>query len=658
MTAPNPVFREDLQGLRAVAILLVVVGHTDLGIFTGGFIGVDVFFVLSGYLISGLLIRELEQSSHISFISFYARRLKRLLPALIIMLLVSYIAAIFLLSGVESRAQLASSPFATTWTSNLYFTFITIDYFDELSTKDLFLHTWSLGVEEQFYLIWPVILLALFWAGNLRKNNKQSSFKLILPGLCLAFIASLFLSLYWTTHQPQAAFYLMPSRIWQFSLGAIIYFVFRDNQTKKHHLVQNWLAAPPLFTLIIGLVLIVGSSITLTPELAYPGYWALIPSIGTALVIIAGQNPSKGQPNPLAHPALIWLGDHSYSLYLWHWPIFVLGFSMGYQGQIIPALSMTFLAILISMLSFKLIERPFWKGPWSNATATRTILLSCLVMSTTVLMSYHGLKQLPKPNTNADMSNQWRMDLPAIYHMPCDAWYTHAKIEPCIFGLKSAEKTVVLLGDSIGAQWFSVIPAIFSEPHWRTVVLTKSSCAMVDEDYYYPRIKKNYKVCTDWRNAVLKTLNVLKPDIIITGSSSTYKFSDSQWVEGSSRVFKQMSQAAGVVFVIPGTPSLGFDGPGCLSRHLSPKGRIPADVCSAAEPLQNPEPVTQLLQQAASRFSNVYMLKLNDLVCPDGKCSAANSTGLVVFRDSQHLTDTFVRKQIPFIKNQIEKYQP
>jgi peptidoglycan/LPS O-acetylase OafA/YrhL len=151
----QPDFRPDLQGLRAIAILLVVLAHANVPYARGGFIGVDVCFVLSGYLISGLLIRELRQTGRIRFLRFYARRLKRLLPALAMMLLVGTAATLWLLSDLEARAQLASAPFAAAWASNLYFAFLGVDYFNELAARDLFLHTWSLGVEEQFYLIWP-----------------------------------------------------------------------------------------------------------------------------------------------------------------------------------------------------------------------------------------------------------------------------------------------------------------------------------------------------------------------------------------------------------------------------------------------------------------------------------------------------------------------
>lgn len=145
-------YRNDLQGLRAFAIILIMLAHSSLGIFGGGFIGVDVFFVLSGFLITGVLYNEFEKNGNISLLNFYSRRLKRLLPALLTMIIVVLIVAFFLLSFIEFKAQTSSATFSATWVSNLYFSFRSINYFNELETQDLFLHTWSFGVEEQFYL--------------------------------------------------------------------------------------------------------------------------------------------------------------------------------------------------------------------------------------------------------------------------------------------------------------------------------------------------------------------------------------------------------------------------------------------------------------------------------------------------------------------------
>ena len=647
-------FRPDLQGVRAIAIFLVILAHAGLTIVPGGFVGVDVFFVLSGYLITGLLLRELDRDGRIAFMLFYARRLKRLLPAMMLMLIVSAGVASWLLSGVEARAQLTSAPFAATWTSNLYFSFITLDYFDELATRDLFLHTWSLGVEEQFYLIWPVFLLLLFRIARLLRTSQENQRRLMFVGLGTAFVASLALSVYWTDHRPQAAFYMMPSRIWQLSLGAMVCLTFHANSSGRP--ARCLTSLPPYLALGSGLLMILGSAAGLSPDLAYPGFWALLPSFGTALVIAAGHAFPGGHNGLLAQPLMVWLGDRSYSLYLWHWPIFVLGFSLGFQGQLLPTLGLICLSLGAAIVSFRMVERPFWKGRWSHVGPLGTLLPGLLVMTTAVIALDQGLRQLPQTGAASDASNKWRMDSPIIYRLPCDAWYANARVEPCVFGPEENTKTVVLLGDSIATQWFSIIPEIFPEPDWRTVVLTKSSCAMVDEDYYYQPVGKIYRVCTDWRNAVLDELDGIRPEVLVMGSATEYRFTEEQWVEGSSRILERVSKAAGMVFVIPGTPGLGFDGPGCLARHLSTDGRIDRGPCLARHRLQHIASTTHSLAVAAGRFPNVHLLDLNDLVCPGGVCSAVSDQGVVVFRDSHHLTDSFVRAQIPFVRERLKRF--
>jgi peptidoglycan/LPS O-acetylase OafA/YrhL len=650
----RPGHRPDLQGLRAAAILLVLLAHAEVPFFAGGFIGVDVFFVLSGYLITGLLARELERSGGISLAGFYARRLKRLLPALAVMLAASYGIASLLLSNAELVAQTASGPFAATWTSNVYFAFRAVGYFEELASRDLFLHTWSLGVEEQFYLVWPLLLLLLFRLGRFRENAEAGGSGALRQGLTVAFALSLAASVYWTFSAPPAAFYLMPSRIWQFALGALVHYTSESGRageiglTSRRDRVLTWT------TLLTGLALIFGSAFALHPGLPYPGYWAVVPSLGAALVIAAGRGLSDGRGGPLAHPALVWLGDRSYSLYLWHWPVLAVGFSLGLPTQASLSLGLVLVSLLAAILSYRIVEHPFWKGRYSHAPPARVILVSLLVMAGVVFLLTPGSRRLDDAPTSPDISNAWRADVPLIYRMPCDAWYSHDRVEPCIFGNESAANTVVVLGDSIGLQWFSAFPEIFPAPEWRIIVLTKSSCAMVDEDYYYARIGKVYRVCTTWRNAVLDTIETLRPEMVIVGSAATYGFSEESWVEGSARVFQRLSRSAGNVFVIPGTPSLEFDGPGCVIRNLSASGHINRSACVSRDRLDQIKGVSNNLEQAAGRFSNVHILDLNDLICPGGDCSAVSEDGLVVFRDSQHLTDSFVLSRVRPIREKLD----
>ena len=229
-------YRADLEGLRAMAILLVVAAHAGIPGLAGGFIGVDVFFVLSGFLITGLLTQEVATTGHIRFIDFYVRRLRRLLPALLVMVLAVVALTFLLLSPQEQRDQLPAAAMSTVWASNIHFALARLDYFSPGTETNLFLHTWSLAVEEQFYLVWPALLAWL-----LGRNNTQGAVRLK-TGMWSVLVASLVACVLLTRTEPLLAFYMMPLRAWQFAAGALVclYLPFRattrhaDTQTRRH----------------------------------------------------------------------------------------------------------------------------------------------------------------------------------------------------------------------------------------------------------------------------------------------------------------------------------------------------------------------------------------------------------------------------------------
>ena len=657
MSAPTIKFRPDLQGLRAVAIILVVLAHAGMPGLAGGFVGVDVFFVLSGYLISGLLVREYLENGRIQWLGFVARRLKRLLPALLVMLSLVMTLGVVLLSNHEFTEQTASVAYAATWTSNLFFAFTTFDYFAELHLRDLFLHTWSLGVEEQFYLLWP--MFAIFLTALARRvRGGNGAWGLLLAAIGVLFVGSLALSFYWSYEASTWAFYLMPARIWQFSLGAGVYvwFEFRDRQS------IGTFGGPlrrPLATGFMGIVLVVGSAIFFSPDMVYPGGWALLPSIGAAMVIAAGrQEKAAGIAGMLSHPGMVWIGDRSYSWYLWHWPLLMLGFAWGLKGNPTATAALVLLALAFATLSYRWIELPLWKGRLSIQPPVRSVAFSVLAIGViTSTLSQANLMFEDKVDRGAELAGTARFDMPEIYRSDCDTWYLDATVQPCIFGEPDARKTAVLFGDSIGAQWYSVLPEVLPAPEWRFVVLTKSSCAIVDEDYHYAAAGGVYEVCSSWRNQALDYLEALRPDVVIVGSASTYAFSEQQWSDGKRRIFDRLSSIASHVFVIPGTPYLSFDGPGCLARWMD---RHEAGVSSGGSVCRErsistvSSTVVGYIEGAAAAFDNVRVLNLNDLVCPGGYCAARNAQGLVVFRDRQHLTDSFVRAQAPVIGKRLQ----
>jgi hypothetical protein len=224
--------------------------------------------------------------------------------------------------------------------------------------------------------------------------------------------------------------------------------------------------------------------------------------------------------------------------------------------------------------------------------------------------------------------------------MGCDDWYQSSEVRICAFGPADATHTAVAIGDSVGLQWFPALAAVFEKPDWRLLVITKSSCPMVDETIFYARIGRDYTECSKWRSDAIATVAALAPDIVILGSSLAYELDQRQWQEGTARVLEPLTKAANRVYVLRPTPLLPFDGPSCLA----PRGRLlaalaPTD-CSAPAHDSRGDDVRRWLDDAVQRFPNAALVDMNDVVCPGERCRA-EQRGAIVYRDAQHLTAEF-----------------
>ncbi|MEW6444857.1 MAG: acyltransferase family protein [Pseudomonadota bacterium] len=651
-------FRPDLQGLRAVAVLLVVFAHAEIPPFGGGFVGVDVFFVLSGYLISALLLNEIRNTGRIQLSLFYSRRLRRLFPALLLVIVITALAASLLLPDKEAIGMLSSTPYAAIWSSNLFFAFRDYDYFDETANRDLFLHTWSLGVEEQFYIIWPLILLLLILPPSLRHG--KPSYRLAQPLSLILFF--LFIgSLYVSSLSSTLAFYLMPARMYEFALGALVFVTQTTNSQsntprEEHNAIQKSLAALGIkqtntqlqnIPLWIGMGLLLTSATLASEDLSHPPLWALAPAIGTALIIRAGS--TETQRSFLCAPSMIWIGNRSYSIYLWHWPVLKLSAALGFTTHSAKIALMLAITLILADFSYRYVERPLWKAQLQNTRPHQVILLSVLMMGFvyTLWMNIEPYISPPAIQRTLSKYEKTRLDHPVIYDMGCDTSIRSSDLTPCMFNQKNYEKTVVLLGDSIGAQWFSAVRERFSEPQWRLVVHTKSACAILDETYVYRPAGGKYYACFEWREKALRDIEAMQPEVVVLGSAASYGFFDEQWREGSSRFFSRLSKSSKWVYVIVGTPWLSFDGPSCIERTLENDELLPEHACRQENTDPTPLNVAQNLRDAAARFPNIHVIDPAPLVCPEGICRAMTSTGIGVYRDTQHLTDSFVRSLAP-----------
>ncbi len=626
-------FRADIQGLRALAIALVVATHAEIPGFTGGFVGVDMFFVLSGFLITRLLVKERFATGTVHYGRFLMRRLQRLLPAMYVMLVSVTVFAAAALSDYEAILQTGSLLFALSWLSNAYFAFAEFDYFAALQAKDFFLHTWSLGVEEQFYVIWPWLITAAF-AGT----RRYSRFAL---ALLLVSCTGLALCLYWSVQHSLWAFYMMPARSWQFAAGAAVFVVTARSRPGP---------AAATAASVVGALLVALCTVFLHRGLSYPSAYALLPTAATALLLFAGSSvPTVGTTRLLSSGLLVWLGNRSYSLYLWHWPVLLIGRSYGLANSSLDCAGLLGVSMMLAVLSYRYVELPFWKGRFSAAPPRLVALCAVLAVVSAIAQAESWVSNRQAHIQRVAGQNA-RNDATALATgLRCDSWYHNADVMPCTSGNPRAARTVALIGDSIGAQWAALLPEIYRTPEWRVVVLTKSACAMADIDYFYAPVGGDYEVCTTWRGRSIEYLTELKPDILFVGSSSRIGFDETQWVTGARRVYARLASAAASVVVIPGTPDLGFDGPSCLEQPYRYTARLRDSERLCEVPLSDEVTATvaNYLASAAQHYANVHVLDLTDLVCPGRRCAARNESGIAVFRDEQHLSATFVKSLAP-----------
>lgn len=349
-------YRRDIDGLRCLAVLPVVLGHAGLPGFSGGFVGVDIFFVISGYLITGILVKEISTSTF-SIAHFYERRVRRILPALFAVLAVCIAFGWFSLPP-DRYESLSKSALATLFfISNIWFWRKTGDYFGPSAELEPLLHTWSLAVEEQFYIVFPLFLWLVAARGRVA----------MIATILFVSLASLSLSIWATAAEPVANFFLTPTRVWELGLGALLALgSFPATQSK--FMVET--------VATLGVVMIVASVVLFSSATPFPGLAALPPCLGAVAIIWAGSQRASAVGRLLSLPIIVWFGLISYSLYLWHWPVLVAVRMLNRSIEIPPGLAAIAIAlsVVLAFASWRFIERPFRKHGGDGALTTRAVV--------------------------------------------------------------------------------------------------------------------------------------------------------------------------------------------------------------------------------------------------------------------------------------------
>ena len=594
----------EIQGLRALAALLVVLYHADF--VPGGFIGVDIFYVISGYLITGLILRQIKESGTLNLKNFYQRRIKRLLPASVLVLIVTAAISYLILPPIE-RAELGRNVLAVgLLVSNYAFAFWETDYQNLGANPSALVHYWSLAVEEQFYLIWPIFILLISRLGL--KKIKLAIFSV--------FVVSLFFSTWQTQTSSILAFYSLHTRAWELAAGALLLFIPKSFSLKfvKNQQVHFY----------AGLGLITYAIIFFDSTTPFPGSAALVPVIGTFLLINSMGNWPKAAGDISNHKITQWLGAISYSLYLWHWPVLLL--PSIYLDRPLLGIEKTLcviVTIILAHLTYKFVEQPIRYANLDTKTVYKTLAATFVTITaiSTVIISSHTtsiyVKEINKSFDLVEITNK-----PRIYSDGCNAGGGKTASSNCTYGDLSSSKSIVLFGDSHAAQWFEPLNAIASNYGFKLISLTKSACPAFE----LPTVSKNsYKdeVCAAWQENSIKRINELSPEFVIVSSFSHYNLYEKNnqkeniYVLGQKDLYNKLKDSVANLIYLSDTPKPVKDIPKCLSNN-------PLKSCNEIDRSSN------------EVYEGFVTIDPYTWFCKEG-CKAINDN-YVVYRDASHIS--------------------
>jgi peptidoglycan/LPS O-acetylase OafA/YrhL len=510
--------RLDIQGLRAVAIILVVAFHAGLPV-PGGFIGVDVFLVISGFVITGMLMREHRSTGTIRFRGFYARRIKRLFPALAAATTTVALLSVFLGSSLGSQQTAARTGLGATFFTANAVAYGATGYFSPEAAFNPLLHTWTLSVEEQVYLVFPALLLGSWIAGRslLRSSMRGAALMLALV-VALSFSLCLLLSMGWVTisgigEGRRFAFYASITRVWEFAVGGTLALA----SPRLRSISPRVAAAVGLG----GACAVGAGAFTISSRTLYPGIAILLPVFGAAAMIIAGFHPSTRVPRSLAAKPMVRVGDLSYAWYLWHWPFIVFGAilwpSAPWMLVIIGAIS-----LIPAWLSTTLLEDPIRRNPAIAGRQIVALALVCIVIPTATCLGLGiGARASWGSEAVAGMKDQV---VPGhiIYSEPCDVSSPAAEdtpfgIQSCSWNASASGPPVYLVGDSTAAQYSEALIGASDAIGSPLSISTADACFFVGTIVYVAGSKSSG--CAHYVADTVAWLDQQEPGVIVLSSS-------------------------------------------------------------------------------------------------------------------------------------------
>ena len=605
-----------IQGLRALAAIIVTLFHAHM--VPGGFIGVDIFYVISGYLITGLILREIDNTGRLNLAAFYQRRIKRLLPTSVFVLLVTAVVGWFVLPPI-SRDALGRDLFAAAaYISNYLFAWWQNDYQNLDATPSPFIHYWSLAVEEQFYLLWPIFMIILA-----RKGKKT-----VFAGIAMVTVVSFLFSVYLVEKSPIWAFYSLPTRAWELGVGALLLYV--PAKFVRHRLLP-W----------IGFIALAVSAFRFNDNTAFPGFNALVPVLATAILIAA---IPLWPPifNDLSNNRFTqWLGKISYPLYLWHWPALVLPSSaLGRSLHSYERLVCIVITVILAHFTNLYIEErlrhvkiePKKLYLFAVSTTIVSLVAGVLIAATATSTITTNGKETYTFNLNELVKK------PIVYDDGCHVNYGETKSALCTYGSKKAAKTIILYGDSHAAQWFPALEKLAQEKGFRLISLTKSACPSVEAPRPDKGAFKNVD-CQKWRDNSIALIQIIRPWAVIVSSFQYYapklddQDRDTWWSDGQRKLLKLLKGSSNHIVYISDTPHPSRDIPSCLAT-----GNLKR--CDTSSPSE------------VSILKGFKVIDPTPWLCTP-KCAAVVD-GTVAYRDASHISVAMSLQLTPTLEEALQ----
>lgn len=688
-------FRPDIEGMRAVAVVAVVLFHLRMVRFAGGFVGVDVFFVLSGFLITRLLLREVARSGTISLPRFWARRARRLLPASCVVVVVTVVAAQLMLSPIALRPLGTDAIAAGGFAINFVFAGRLGDYFaSQLGrTPSPLLHYWSLAVEEQFYVFWPLAFLLL----TRRPRQYRRLATIMMSAVALV---SFTVCLWMTRHHPTGAFYLLPARMWELAIGGLVAAAGAAWQlvSPTARAVAAW----------IGVAGVITAVLTFDESTAFPGSAAVLPVIATALIVIGGgSDAARFAPvTVLRHRGLQWIGRRSYAIYLWHWPALVLAEAKWGPLSLTQRVVVVAAAFSLAAVSLQLIEDPIRHSPWIASRPQRGLAMGGVLCATIlgigaislalphrldagVAAAAPVLALVPPPTTttpaqaaagppaaatatmtaltgtdlagliaaNRDVLTQGLTtaavpsnmrpslaklfdDRPAMYHDGCVAIGVDDKLNDCHYGATSSSIKVVLFGDSHAAQWFPALQSIAERNGFELITLAKGGCPTATVSIPTATLGRT---CPIWRDKAIQYIASQHPAMVIVAGSLHYPNSDQEWSDGFDTMLARLQPLTARLLVLGDNPAARDDPATCLSEHLH-------DVAACVNDRSHAIESGKLgVERTVAARHGARFVDTSDWLCTDTKCPLIIGD-ILMFRDVNHLTTVAAQWFAPMVE--------